>query len=141
MHRLSTPLTKVWLMGGEPRRAIAASLARKYRTGVGVCAATCRLIAYVAPNGGIQELAPPHREVQRWDLANAPIVSECPCAGFYDPEIGGPWRLRGSEQHHPLCQYDRQVFQTFEMAARKSELPADLASRPDLWQKLRAHGQ
>ncbi len=141
LHKLTETQTRCWLTSRELQRALADGLAKRYQQGVGVCTATLRLIAYVAPNGRVQELPPPHRGVQRWELANQPAVSECPCLGFFDPEVQGPWRQRGSEAHHPLCQYDPNVFRTFSLAIKKETLPADLQNRPDLWSKLRDFGK
>lgn len=141
LHKLTQTQTLAWITSTELRRSLASSLVRHYQGGCGVVSATMRLFAYVAPNGAVQELAPPHRAVERWHIANQPKPVECQCAGFYDPESQGPWRNRGGDDHHPLCQYDPKVTKTFALALRKDELPEKLAKRPDLWVKLRAHGQ
>lgn len=106
IHRLNTPQTKLWLFGGDIRRRMAANLSKRYRSGVGVCSATLRLIAYVDPRGGIRDLPPPHKLYKMHETSNQPMVSECQCASFYDPEVKGPWRDRDTSDHHPMCQFD-----------------------------------
>lgn len=107
IHRLNTPQTKLWLFGGDIRRRMASNLSKKYPSGVGVCSATLRLIAYVDPRGGIRELMPPHKLYKMHEVSNQPMVTECQCASFFDPEVGGPWRERDTYEHHPMCQFDR----------------------------------
>lgn len=107
IHRLNSPQTLLWLFGGEPQRRMASNLAKRYPCGVGVCAATLRLIAFVDPKGNARHLPPPHKLYEMHQISNQPLVTECQCADFFDPEIGGPWRMRGTEDHHPLCQFER----------------------------------
>lgn len=113
LHRLNTPQTKLWLFGGDIRRRMASNLAKRYTSGVGVCSATLRLIAYVDPRGGIRDLPPPHKLYQMHEVSNRPMVTECQCAAFFDPEVGGPWRDRGTDEHHPMCQFDRTSQKVF----------------------------
>lgn len=113
LHRLNTPQTKLWLFGGDIRRRMAANLSKRYRAGVGVCSATLRLIAFVDPRGNIRDLPPPHKLYKMFEMSNQPMVSECQCAAFFDPEVGGAWRERGTAEHHPLCQFDRTAIPVF----------------------------
>lgn len=115
VHRLNTPQIKLWLFGGDIRRRMASNLAKRYKAGCGVCAPTLYLIAYVAPNGSIRELQPPFKKYEMHEIANQPHTSnECQCAEFFDPEVGGPWRERGTDAHHPLCQFDRTSTTVFK---------------------------
>lgn len=114
IHRLNTPQTLLWLFRGDPQRRMASNLAKRYASGVGVCSATLRLIAYVAPGGGIRELTPPHKLYEMHQISNKPEVTECQCAAFFDPEVKGPWRERDTSEHHPLCQFDRVAAPVFK---------------------------
>lgn len=162
LHRLNTPLTKIWLIGGAIRRTLAAALSRRYRAGVGICAANMDLIATVDPRGAVRELSPPFRRYELWQLANAPPPGEgesaCPCGEYFDPECGGPWRTRESRDHHPFCQFERVSARVFKQAQGqaaervgikiehgtpvvdgserlKENVPAQ--ARPDEWNRLR----
>lgn len=120
LHRLNTPQTKLWLFGGDIRRRMASNLSKRYTSGVGVCSATLRLIAYVDPRGGIRDLPPPHKLYQMHEVSNRPMVTECQCAAFFDPEVGGPWRERGTDEHHPMCQFDGTSGKVFNHMMRVS---------------------
>lgn len=116
----------------EVRRKIATELLRIYPGGYGVVSPTLqRLFAVVDPRGAIRELPPPHHFVEMWELANQPATPECPCRNFYDPEVGGAWKLRDIPDHHPLCQFDRSSSKVFKEAATRPW------KRPDDWVKLR----
>lgn len=106
IHRLNTPQTKLWLFGGDIKRRMASNLSKRYRAGVGVCSATLRLIAYVDPHGNFRDLPPPHKLYAMHQVSNQPLVTECQCASFYDPEVKGAWRERDTTEHHPMCQFD-----------------------------------
>jgi hypothetical protein len=122
---------------------MASALVRRYPGGVGVLSATQRLFVLVNPRGDIRELPPPHRRYEMWQIANKPAQPECPCADFFDPEVGGCWRERGEQAgHHPLCQFDRHSEAVFMIAGRKAR--ENLArgggspqARPDEWVKIR----
>lgn len=116
LHRLNTPKTKLWLISEVWRRSMAKTLHKMYRGGVGVCAATGRLFAYVRPNGDIHELKRPFRKYEMWQMANAPRAIECPCMDFFDPEVQGPYRERGTNDHHPMCQFEETGQAVFKEA-------------------------
>ena len=163
LHRLNIPRTKMWLISESTKRRMAAAFARMYRGGVGICSATLRLMAVVNPNGTFRELAPPFKKYEMWQIANKPAVPVCPCADFFDPEVGGPWSQRGpSAGHHPHCQFDQTSMAVFvrsqQLAAERiglkftsegvpyvgedSQASKDAAkiltrARPDEWLKLR----
>lgn len=142
LHRLNTPQTKVWLISEGAKRQIAAALVRRYPGGVGVLSATQRLFALVDPRGNVRALPPPHRRYEMWQISNRPDLPECPCANFFDPEVGGAWRECGYEAgHHPLCQFDRTSEKVFVLAAERANgrLNQGLApqDRPDEWIKIR----
>jgi hypothetical protein len=107
LHQLTNNQTKLWLLGGEVRRGIANKVVAEYPTGCGIVAWRGQLIAYVSPRQDIRELAPPFRRVSRDEVANKPSPTVCACQNFWDPEVGGPWKLRGTDKHHPFCQFDK----------------------------------
>lgn len=163
LHRLNQPRTKMWLISVTNKRRTAAALARIYRGGVGVCSATLYLIAVVNPDGTYRELTSPFKRYEMWQIANKPeaIGVECPCADYYDPEVGGPYRERGVNGHHPMCQFDMTSQAVFKQAQgmaanrlgmafehgipivnaeapKKSVIrPLTPQARPDEWEKLR----
>lgn len=160
LHRLNTPLTKIWLLRGAVQRTLAIALVRNhYRGGVGICAANMDLIATVDPTGRVRELPPPFRRYELWQTANAPPPGAgCPCAEFFDPEVGGAHRERGSNEHHPFCQFEREAKRTFTQAqgraAERIGIPIEhgvptmgpdvklknvltAQARPDEWQRIR----
>lgn len=146
LHRLNTIQTKLWIMSEHLKRQMASNLARMYHGGVGVLSATQRLIAKVDPKGRIQELPPPHHRFEMWQIANRPQLPECPCASFFDPEVGGEWRERGeNEGHHPFCQFDRTAQKVFVRAGGEANSrrvrggPAQ--ERPDEWLRIREDEQ
>lgn len=121
---------------------MASALVRRYAGGVGVLSATQRLFALVDPRGNVRELPPPHRRYEMWQIANRPEVPECPCANFFDPEVGGPWRERGGQAgHHPICQFDRSAARVWDIAVKQGEerqaRGQNPQARPDEWLKIR----
>ncbi len=161
LHRLNTPLTKIWLISKMMQRRLATAIVKKrgYTGGVGICAANMDLIALVDPAGRVRELPPPFRRYELWQTANQPAAQiDCPCGDFFDPESGGPWRERGGHDHHPLCQFEMTAGKTFTQAqgraAERIGIPiehgvpmmgADVKlrntvsaqARPDEWQQIR----
>lgn len=158
LHRMNQPQTQAWFTVPAWRRKFADFLVKqRYRGGFGVCSATLRLIAVVDPRGAVRELPPPHSRFEMWQVANKPRPRECPCAGFYDPEVGGAFRDRGAPEgeHHPLCQFDRTAVPVFAQAQRKAFDRLDIKivegvgvlpdkqtrrsaqERPDEWQQMR----
>jgi hypothetical protein len=164
LHRLNIPRTKMWLISPANKRRTADALAKLYRGGVGVCSATLRLMAMVAPNGTFRELAPPFRKYEMWQIANKPhaIGMECPCAEYFDPEVGGAYRMRGTNDHHPMCQFDQTAQVVFKQAQGRAAnrlgmtfvdgvpiidtepkkpsviKPLTPQARPDEWERIRA---
>jgi hypothetical protein len=136
-HKLTETQTTIWVLGDKVRVRLIDALRKRYSSGVYVCNATLAVIGHVDSRGAVTEAAPPFQRVERWQLANQPAVKECPCAEFWDPEVRGPWRERGSNEHHPLCQYDPHVFRTFNKAAKVHLLPKAETQRPDFWLKVR----
>jgi hypothetical protein len=155
----------MWLLSEVNRKNISNALSKMYRGGVGVCSATLRLMAMVAPNGTYRMLAPPFRKYEMWQIANKPEVLglECPCADYFDPEVGGPYRERGpAAGHHPMCQFDRTSSVVFKEAQgraanrlgmtfvngvpvvdsedKKTSVirPLTPQARPDEWERIRA---
>jgi hypothetical protein len=143
MHRLNTPATKMWFIGGALRRQIASALAKRYRSGCGVLTRTLYLIAFVAPDERIRELAPPHRQFEMWQIANQPSPQDCQCSIFYDPESGGPWlgNPKSQTHHHPVCQFERAAKPTFRQAQQQAIARLrdgkSAQERPDEWESIR----
>lgn len=133
LHLLTRNETVVWLLKGEAQRGIASKLTKEYREGVGILSFTGYLIAYVQPNGAIRELTPPFSRHDRHEVANKPSVGKCACADFFDPEIQGPWKLRNSPDHHPLCQFDKYAQAVF---SKLSTLPVRVATREDTMKRV-----
>lgn len=134
LHMLTGNETKMWLGAGALRKAIAEKIRFNYPSGAAVLSISGHLIAYVQPNGAVRELPPPHRRFEKWQIANKPKPNECACREFYDPEIGGPWRLRGTDDHHPVCEFDQHAVRVL---TRNNELHAQGEQRPDLLLRLR----
>lgn len=129
LHRMNQLLTRVWVFGGEPRKQMVRSLCGRYKGGVGLCSASLHLVAFIAPDETYRELPPPHRQYEMWQMANKPQAPECPCMAFIDIENGGrPWRERGTDRHHPLCQWERSAKDVF---VRYGQLEAQGKARPD----------
>ena len=165
LHRLNVPRTKMWLISDANKRRTSDALSKLYRGGVGVCSATLRLMALVAPNGTYRELAPPFRKYEMWQIANKPhtLGLECQCAEYFDPEVGGPYRERGpAAGHHPMCQFDQTSSVVFREAQGRAAnrlgmtfvggvpivdgtakpksviKPLTPQARPDEWERIRA---
>jgi len=130
LHRLTSAQVKVWLMGGELQRQQAENLRRRYPGGVGVLSPTQCLFAYVRPDGSVQSLTPPFRRYLISEIANRPTLEQCPCAEYFDPESGGPWKLRARDgEHHPICQYKPTSMTVFNLLMRAHR--EENAKRPD----------
>jgi len=151
-YRLNSAATKMWLINPTFRRRLGGKLSYQYRSGVGICSATLRLIAYVQPNGAIRELPPPHQERQMHEMSNAPKPKRCACFNFWDPESGGSWGERGESSHHPHCQFNPLAAPSFQLAQqaaaqriketggmtreaieRRRDAGVQLQKRPDEW--------
>lgn len=142
LHRMNSPTTMIWLMSENARRHLASVWIRKYKGGFGVLSATQFLIAKVDPRGNIQQLMEPFKRFEMWQIANRPVEDECPCANFYDPEVGGEWRQwDGKKGHHPICQFDPMAVPVFERAAREAwdriGEGKNPQARPDEWRRMR----
>jgi hypothetical protein len=120
LHQLTNSQTKVWLLGGDFRSHIAAHFLKEHPSGYGVVAWRGQLIAYVNPRGAVRELAPPFQRIDRREVANQPKPVECACAGYYDPEVQGPWRERNVEGHHPFCQFHKFSHEVFNKVLERS---------------------
>lgn len=142
LHRLNLTQTKVWLASDWIRREMAATLVRtRYPGGVGILSGTQLLFALVNPKGAIQELHPPFKRYEMWQVSNQPETEECPCAEFIDLEVQGPWRQRGIPGHHPFCQFDPTSNKVFNAAGQQAvenvQRGLDAQARPDEWLRLR----
>lgn len=121
LHLFTRDETIQWLAGGQLQRALAAKVANNYRANVGILSVTGYLIAYVEPNGSIQELSPPFKSYARHEISNKPTVEQCACRNFFDPEIEGPWSLRNSSEHHPICQFQKDALEVGLLNNRLAE--------------------
>lgn len=137
IHRLDENQTKLWLISPVLRHAMKAKLLQMYKRDVRVCGATMYWIAYVKTSGDILECPPPHTQYQIWQVSNAPLPSECPCAHFHDPESGAPWIDRGSGRHHPVCQFNPTASTVFQ----RSQAFLGKERRPDFLTKIEEEEQ
>jgi hypothetical protein len=143
LHKLTAAQNALWFVNPRP---MAAALVKLYPGGVGVLSWSMHLFARVDPRGVIEPMRQPFRQFEKWQIANKAESDFCQCLGYYDPEVGGPWSLRGPEVgHHPLCEYDKTVKPVFKEAARRAN--ENLAKggpaqeRPDEWLKIREEVQ
>lgn len=144
LHRLNTAQTKAWLRYPNTRPFAASQLAKKYgNRGCGLLSATMALFVLVDPRGKYQELSPPFKTFDMWQVDNAPYhYTECACRDYYDPEVGGPWRLRGEEAgHHPFCQFSKTAVPVFQKcytsAVERSSKQLTPQARPDEWARAK----
>jgi hypothetical protein len=155
MYRLEKEIyTILWIKGGQARDLIAQTVHKMFPEGVGVCSDTCRLMGFVNPRGGVREVPQPWPEYPIHVMANNPRPEigsdeECPCFGFLDPEVGGPWRERGLNQHHPFCMYEKGAGRRYEHFCKTAQYGIILVdgkyhrrqirtlqpTRPDAWFK------
>lgn len=144
--RMNTAVTEAFLVPAF-RRQMAYNWLQKYgRQGVGLCTNKLKLVAYVRPNGTLHILRPPFVRFQMWQMANAPRVfsveQPCACAGFFDPEVQGPWKERGlhPQHHHPFCQFSPSADNVFRRAADEAferlKRHQNPQARPDEWLRM-----
>ena len=144
--RMNSAVTRAFFVPAFRERMVQNWLQKYGRQGVGLCTNTLRLIAYVRPNGTLHELKPPFVRFRMWQMANAPRVfsaeQPCACAGFFDPEVQGPWKERGlhPRHHHPFCQFSPSAESVFMQAAEAAfdRLEQNKApqARPDEWVRM-----
>ena len=140
LHRLNQPQTKVWLMGGALRQMMVNHLRQRYPGGCGVLSATNYHFAFVMPNGNVREIPPPYKRYEMWQISNRPATPVCPCGEFFDPESGGPWKLRAREgQHHPVCQFSKSSVETYQRIER-AHLEG-VKMRPDEWIRMQQRAE
>lgn len=134
IHRMSRAQETAWLRGGDPKRLLGDWLVKRYPGGGAVTSPGFLLVGWFDNRGNCNDLSPPFQVIHYSKVANAPEVPTCPCGEFYDPETNGPWRLRGSREHHPLCQYEPASTKVWDiLQARGVQAPI----RPDDWEKIR----
>jgi len=147
IHRMNSLQATAWVRGGEPRRFLGAFFAKTYPDGCAVTECGYRLIGWVDKKGNCFDIPPPHRSIHFSKVANAPKADfDCPCREFYDPEIGGPWKLRNSSEHHPQCQFEPASMKVWALLKSRGFMaPAGVAPwmhkapemRPDYLEMLR----
>ena len=141
--RLDPNQSRLWWLNQGGRQLIARVFARRYGTCI-VLTDDCLAVGKVDARGGIELARAPYHRHQMWEVHNKPVLAECHCADFIDPEIGGPWRNRNSERHHPMCIYDRPAAAVFGHFARLNQAPSNVVveelkrQRPDAWVRARA---
>lgn len=130
-HKLTEAQGHAWCFSPDVRRQMAARLARMYpQNGCGVCSAHMNLVAYVSARGELRMLVAPFKRIPIHAIANKPKAPECPCARFFDPEVGGEWKQRGTTAHHPMCQFQRGSQEVFErVAAAKGNVGVQIDGR------------
>lgn len=147
LFRLNSLQVKYWIAGGDFRRLIAKMVSRTYRTGVVILNPHLYAIGTVNPHGDTQDLPPPFKQFEMWQICNIPSVryNECACRNYWDPEVQGPWKLRdkerNNEQHHPHCQFDRVAKpvwkQNYREATERVKVHQAPQVRPDEWVRTR----
>lgn len=147
LFRCNRALFLYWTAGGILRRNLANTISKTWKTGAVVLTPALYAVGTVDPRGNANDLPPPYRQFQMWQICNAPsiVYKECACRMFYDPESGGEWGdrddVRSREQHHPHCQFERRAKEGWKRdyisaVQRRSEGLAPQA-RPDEWIKTR----
>lgn len=112
--------TRAWIVSEEVRRLMAQEISKRYRETIGIVSFYCRFFATVDSKGIITHLKPPFKIVEHHEIVNIPALPECACFEAFDPEVRGPWRLRGTSEHHPYCQFTRTAKAVYsEVAARQ----------------------
>lgn len=131
LHQLTNGQTRAWVHGGRViRHGLAQNVLQNYKsTGCGLVGYRGHLIAYVRPNGSIQELRPPFHQVYRREVDNKPSPQTCACRNFFDVESQGPWKDRGQDRHHPFCEFSTFSHETFDAMLMKHQEGKSL--RPD----------
>jgi hypothetical protein len=147
LFRLNSLTVRYWIAGGDFRRQIGNMISKTFKTGVVVLSPTLRAVGTVDPRGRCEDLPPPHRRFEMWQICNMPSLRymECACRNYYDPEVQGPWYLRdkarNKDQHHPHCQFDRTaktVWKTnHDQAHSRIAVHQAPQARPDEWVRTR----
>lgn len=136
--RLEPLQTSLWWLSPGARLLIGRVFSRRYGPCY-VCTDDCCCVAKVLPSGKIELAKAPYTRYAMWQMSNNPTPANCHCADFVDPEVVGPWKVRNSERHHPMCIYDRTSQVVFSQFARnpmtsQSDLKRELDhQRPDAW--------
>jgi len=143
LHRLNYLQTLIWfgVLGRNPKQMLASNICKRYPYGTRICTESGAHVANVSPRGDIIDLPPPHHRFLGWQFDNNPTVNTCPCREYTDPENNGrPWSMRGSSEHHPLCQHDKTAIAVHKDVDRLGvQNPRIVAARPDLWIRAREH--
>lgn len=147
LFRCNRALFAYWAAGGVLRRSLCSTISKTWKTGAVVLTPALYAIGTVDPRGNPNDLPPPYRQYQMWQICNAPSVryKECACRLYYDPESGGAWGdrddKRSNGQHHPHCQFERRAlpaFQRDQKAAYSRLLEGRKPQeRPDEWIRTR----
>lgn len=147
LFRCNRALFLYWTAGGVLKRNLANTIGKTWKTGAVVLTPALYAVGTVDPRGNPNDLRPPYRQYQMWQICNAPspYYKECACRMFYDPESGGAWGdrddTRGKEQHHPHCQFERKALsgwkQDYTSAVRRLEAGLVPQARPDEWIRTR----
>lgn len=115
--RLDAGQTKFWWLSPGTRLLVARVFSKRYGECI-VLTFDLLAVARVGSKGQLELAHFPYHRYEMWQVHNKPPLDECKCADFYDPEVLGPWRLRNSERHHPMCIYDRPASIVFNQFAR-----------------------
>lgn len=147
LFRCNRALFGYWTAGGLLRRQLASTISKTWKTGVVVLTPRLYAVGTVDPLGRTNDLSPPYRQFQMWQICNQPsvIYQECACRMYYDPESGGAWGLRDDKrsknQHHPHCQFERRALpawqKNFQSAHARLKQGLKPQARPDEWIQAR----
>lgn len=137
IHRMTTPMWKVWLNKrmAPVKKPMVQALIALYKRNFLLCTPFYDIIVRVEyRTSKIHELPFPWRKCPQHMIANKPEPEECPCANYYYPECGGPWRDMGRpDQHHPVCQHAKHAAAVFNAV---TAIPIT-EQRPDEMERLR----
>ena len=134
--RLDVPQTKLWWMPTKDghlgltatKQLIARVMGKRYGTCI-LLTDDLYAVAKTDSLGRLELASMPYRRYQMWQIFNQPELTQCHCANFLDPENQGPWGLRNSDRHHPMCVYDRPAMAVFQQFAGANRLIFDAQER------------
>lgn len=134
--RLDVSQTKLWWMPTKDghmgltatKQLIGRVMGKRYGTCI-ILTDDLYAVAKSDHAGRLELASAPYRRFEMWQIHNQPELVKCHCANFLDPETQGPWRLRNSNRHHPMCVYDRPAMAVFQQFAGANRLIFDAQAR------------
>lgn len=147
LFRCNRALFRYWTARGILRRNLANTISKTWRSGAVILTPALYAVGTVDPRGNANDLPPPYKKFEMWQICNKPsaFYRECACRLFYDPESGDEWgkrdEFRAKDQHHPHCQFERRAVEGWKRdylsAVRRQSEGLTPQARPDEWQRTR----